>query len=341
MLAVFFGLGLLHGSGVQAVEIDWVAVGAPGNEAGRYGFGAVAYPYQVSKYEITNAQYAEFLNAVAEYDPHGLYYPSMAGSYGGITRSGVSPSYVYGTIAGREYNPVTYVSFYDTLRFVNWLENGQPTGFPDATTTEDGAYTFGSTTSVSARNDDATIVLPDEDEWFKASYFDPRAGVYYRYPTGTNELPTCAAPGVAANTAKCFDGDPNQGHPPVYATEVGGYPGSPSPNGSFDQGGNVWEWNETIISFGRGQRGGSFEYQAAALAASGQAHDDPVSESREVGFRVARLPEPGRGLLLMTALLTLACVRRASLAKRLPSRPFETAMRARPSRCYRGACSKS
>ena len=38
--------------------------------------------------------------------------------------------------------PVNLVSLYDAMRFVNWLENGQPDGPQDATTTEDGAYTI-------------------------------------------------------------------------------------------------------------------------------------------------------------------------------------------------------
>ncbi len=42
--------------------------------------------------------------------------------------------------------PVNVVSFYDSRRFANWLDNGQPTGAQDSTTTEDGAYdmSFGS-----------------------------------------------------------------------------------------------------------------------------------------------------------------------------------------------------
>ncbi len=41
------------------------------------GFGAVAAPYRISKFEITTAQYAEFLNAVAATDSNGLYNTTM------------------------------------------------------------------------------------------------------------------------------------------------------------------------------------------------------------------------------------------------------------------------
>jgi hypothetical protein len=57
----------------QAVTIDWVTVGDPGNACDIQSqgcFGAVAYTYQIGKYEVTNAQYAEFLNAVADTDTY-------------------------------------------------------------------------------------------------------------------------------------------------------------------------------------------------------------------------------------------------------------------------------
>ncbi len=38
--------------------------------------------------------------------------------------------------------PVNFVDFYDSLRFANWLHNGQPTGAQNNTTTEGGSYTI-------------------------------------------------------------------------------------------------------------------------------------------------------------------------------------------------------
>jgi hypothetical protein len=60
---------LLLTSTASAVTIDWVTVGNPGNAADDTGYGAVAGTYQIGKYEVTNAQYAEFLNAKAASDP--------------------------------------------------------------------------------------------------------------------------------------------------------------------------------------------------------------------------------------------------------------------------------
>jgi hypothetical protein len=68
ILVILSLAGLLCGS--DAAEIDWVTVGDPGNPADVTGFGAVPYVFQIAKHEVTNEQYVEFLNAVAESDPH-------------------------------------------------------------------------------------------------------------------------------------------------------------------------------------------------------------------------------------------------------------------------------
>lgn len=138
LLAVLFYAYPAHAE----VTIDWVTVGDPGNgcETQSAGcFGGVADAYRIDKHEVSNAEYTEFLNAVAATDPNGLYNTSMGTLFVGITQTGSSGSYSYSTLAGRGDMPVNYVSFYDSLRFANWLHNGQPTGAQDITTTEDGA----------------------------------------------------------------------------------------------------------------------------------------------------------------------------------------------------------
>jgi hypothetical protein len=116
-------------------------LGDPGNACDTQTqgcFGAVFYTYRIAKQEVTNAQYAEFLNAKAASDPLGLYNTEMGSTgFGGISRNGGSGSYTYSVIAGREDKPVNYVSYFDALRFANWLNNGQGGG-----DTETGAYTL-------------------------------------------------------------------------------------------------------------------------------------------------------------------------------------------------------
>ena len=132
---------LLATTGIsQAVVMDWVTVGNAGNAADSTGYGSVGYEYKISKYEVTAGQYTEFLNAVADTDTYGLYDTLMwADGYGcKIERSGSAGSYTYSVASDWADRPVNLVSWYDCLRFANWLHNGQPTGSQDAVTTEDG-----------------------------------------------------------------------------------------------------------------------------------------------------------------------------------------------------------
>lgn len=289
----------------SAVDFDWVTVGDAGNACDAQAdgcFGAVSYTYKISKYEVTNGQYVEFLNAKAASDPLGLYATSMDVTvYGGITRKGTPGSFTYEVKSGYEDKPVNHVTFYDSLRFVNWLTNGQGSG-----DTETGAYTLlGGTASPSngltvLRNGGPGIFLPTEDEWYKAAYFDGALGIYFDYAAGSNTVNTCAAPGAAPNTANCNGAVGN-------VVDVGSYTGSASPYGTFDQAGNVNEWNETIItSDTRGRRGASFASALGNLAASNRGSSYPTNEVRGIGFRIVMVPEPGAGALLMAGLLGLA-----------------------------------
>jgi len=303
------------------VTFEWATVGDPGNAADDTGsgYGSVGYVYQISKYEITNAQYAEFLNAVADTDTYGLYSQWMGeehptqGDHGGITRSGNSGSYTYDAIAGWEAMPVNYVSFYDALRFTNWLHNGQPAGAQDPTTTEDGAYTIVAETYPSGplifRNAGATTFLPSEDEWYKAAYYDALSASYFDYPAGSDAQTSCALPGATANTANC-------GHVVGGVTDVGSYTGSVAASGTFDQGGNVWEWNEAIVTESRGLRGGSLTVLPFRLASSTRDDAHPAWEADLLGFRVASIPEPAPMLLHACALATLALLRRRARSDR-------------------------
>ncbi|MGE4605652.1 MAG: SUMF1/EgtB/PvdO family nonheme iron enzyme [Myxococcota bacterium] len=281
------------------ISIDYVTVGGPGNAPDTTGFGSVADIYQIGKFEVTNDQYAAFLNAKAAADPLELYNQDMGSDPGGITRSGTSGNFTYSAIAGREHKPVNFVSFYDGLRFANWLHNGQGDG-----ETETGAYRLADGPMVT-RNPEATIFLPSENEWYKAAYYDADAEPpsYFEYPAGTDDT-SCAVPGAAANTANCDD-------EVADLTDVGSYTNSASPNGSFDQGGNVLEWNETILEGNlRGLRAGDFINNASGLATSFGIGLAPSAEFETFGFRVASIPEPESGLLQTTALLVLLAWRK-------------------------------
>ena len=52
------------------------------------GYGSVAYNYAIGTYDVTAAQYVQFLNAVAKTgDPYGLYNPLMGGATSGPASS--------------------------------------------------------------------------------------------------------------------------------------------------------------------------------------------------------------------------------------------------------------
>ena len=70
------------------LEWSWATVGDAGNAADSTGFGAVASAFRIMSFEWTNAQYAEFLNAVDPQgtNPNSIYNASM----GSNARGGIS-----------------------------------------------------------------------------------------------------------------------------------------------------------------------------------------------------------------------------------------------------------
>jgi len=271
-------------------------VGDLANTPDDTGRGSVDYVYKIAKYEVTNGQYTEFLNSVADTDTYGLYNTEMASGYagtGGITRSGSPGSYTYSARAGYENFPVNYVSYYDSLRFANWLNNGQTSGSQDSSTTEDGAYTFMGATTVSGRNLGAKVFLPNENEWHKAAFYkggSTNAG-YWTYATQSNTLPNNNPPSAdTGNSANYYNDGWAVGSP--YLTDVGAYTLSESAYGTFDQNGNMWEWNERVGDQSPAHRGASWVSQSGRLPRDYYSQSDPDSEVYSNGIRLASLPEP-------------------------------------------------
>ena len=167
-LAVLAGISLITPT-FATVNIDWVGVGNAGNATDTATgslYGAVSYAYNIGKYEVTNSEYAQFLNAKGASNSNGIYYAGMA-SYG-ITQGGSSGSFSYSVTSGFENKPVVYVSWFDAARFTNWLGNGQGSG-----DMETGAYDLmDAVTGIISVNPGAKAWLPTEDEWYKAAYYN-------------------------------------------------------------------------------------------------------------------------------------------------------------------------
>ncbi len=299
--------------------METVPVGNPGNPGESSGdfktciCGGVDYVYQIGKFEVTAGQYAEFLNAVAATDTYQLYNPNMNGDSLGcqITRHGASGSYTYdfsgrpsGTEADWVDRPVNYVGWGDAARFANWMHNGQPTGDQNICTTEDGSYElFGATTDpvlLGIRSEpDATWVIPSEDEWYKAAYHknDGPTANYFDYPTSSDIDPSYLLIDPDPGNNATFRHDDGQNFfwtidAPFWRTEAGAHENSVSPYGTFDQGGNVWEWNEAadglVVGSGRGLRGSSWSNSLMELRAARRRHAEPTFETDDMGFRVAK-----------------------------------------------------
>ena len=268
-------------SASASITMDWVNVGNPGNAADSTGYGAVADAYQIGKYEVTNSQYGAFLNAKGASNSGAIYNSSMTGT--GITQNGSSGSFNYSVTSGFENKPVVHVSWFDAARFANWMMNGQGGG-----DMETGAYTLnGATSGIITANIGAQVYIPTENEWYKAAYYNAATTSYSLYPNGQDTITTA---------------DANYGGAVGSTTDVGSYTGDGSSYGTFDQGGNVWEWNDAVISgSSRGLRGGAFGGSEVFLRAAFRLSNDPTSELNNIGFRVASVPEPTSLLLTMLA----------------------------------------
>ena len=164
-------------------------------------------------------------------------------------------------------------------------------------------------------------MIPSEDEWHKAAYHknDGVTGNYFGYPTSSDAAPGQDMADVSGNNANSYTSPFTY---PIdsgkYTTVVGEFQNSDSPYGTFDQGGNVWEWIDGIVQsrYGscRGLRGGSFASDGPSDPLRASARYDgvgPLHTHSDFGFRVARVPEPASMLMLGLGGLTLLRRRRA------------------------------
>lgn len=281
------------------VTIDYVTVGAPGNAPSIQwdgGIGAVSYVYQIGKYEVTNAQYGEFLNAVAAADPYRLYRTSMSTS--GITRNGTAGSYTYSVTAALANHPVVHVSWFDAARFANWLANGQGSG-----DTENGSYTLnGAFSGVPVpANPGAQVYIPSINEWYKAAFHQGN-GTYAEFANGRDAI-TIA--------------DANYDNSIGSRTDVGSYPAGNF--GIHDMAGNVSELTS------RGDYNlAAYQSDPSFIPAWGGNFTSPregasqknimgADERNTIGFRlasVATVPEPSSVLLAALSGCVLLILRR-------------------------------
>ncbi len=169
--------------------------------------GAVGYRYGIGQLEVTVAQYVAFLNTAdpAGRNRHKLYSTTESSAewpkYGQIDYSGHARTGRHYAVASPEWagKPYGFANFLRSARFANSLHNGKvvskkasaANGFHYVTyrvrlsrRTETGMYDMHR--RAMTRSHKSGFVIPSQNEWIKAAYYDPSGGgtySYWEYPT--------------------------------------------------------------------------------------------------------------------------------------------------------------
>jgi hypothetical protein len=188
--------------------------------------GNVPYNYGIGELEVTVKQWVAFLNTVDPFgrNTHKLYSEDESGAawprFGEINFSGGAKPGRHYTAAAKEWldKPYVFANFLRAARFDNSLFNGQvlsrrsgsSNGFSYVTyrvrisrKTSTGMYNM--RTRAPERSSKTGFVIPSQNEWIKAAYYDPKGGgtdSYWQYPTNEGEFGpiTATNPAVPAQT---------------------------------------------------------------------------------------------------------------------------------------------
>jgi formylglycine-generating enzyme required for sulfatase activity len=219
----------------------------------------IAYDYWIGRHSVTNSQYAIFAKDV-----------------------GISFSFP----KGKELHPVVYVSWRDSLGYIQWLNKKH-------------AKDLGRV---------HRLALPSEPEWEKAARgTDGRV-----YPWGV-DFDASYDQGVDLGRDRCNIDESQKGG---TVAVIENSPGGDSPYGAANMVGNVWEWTRSLWSrtkeapepeyiypykFNDGRedesvdgprilRGGSFFNSRWLARCAFRGWDMPEVQYRYVGFRIAIIP---------------------------------------------------
>jgi Domain of unknown function (DUF4188) len=207
---------------------------APKTPAGCLRVGSVASSYRIGELEVTVAQWVAFLNTVDPRgtDPHDLYDSSESAAswprYGQIDFASRARRGFHYRVAFRQWadKPYGFASFLRAARFVNSLTNGKVLrrrarragGFSFVTyrvrlsrRTERGRYNLARhKRSGATRARKRGFVVPSQNEWIKAAYYDPSGGgtlSYWKYPTNAGVFGDGTATAPASTTLDPGTGD--------------------------------------------------------------------------------------------------------------------------------------
>ncbi len=299
----------------QDDAIEFVTVGAPGNEAFNkpnwedypnspaLGRGRVDYTFRIAKYETTTAQYLEFANTF--YGVPNSDLPAFL-TLGGPVFWGAGPDRNYhgpgrqwslDTLPGSAMRPVFGISWRDAALYCNWLHNGKSSdpasllyGAYDVSTwgdNADGSFSDGLTHLPGAK-----YWIPTYDEALKASHYDPNRygqgqGGWWLNKSMSDEFLVSGPPGAGQTSAGWTDGFSGE-----YLIPLGAYPDSLSPWGMLDTSGGTAEWVEEVFRHERGYFG-SVAGQSAGFDVIYQISSIYPSSTAFNGFRLASaVPAP-------------------------------------------------
>ena len=262
-----FVIAAIGPAAALAVTIDLVPVGNPGNVADVQPgglFGRVTASYQIGKTEITNAQYLEFLNAKAASDPYGLYNTSMGTFEGGIIQTRfVGILHIHGE-AGcggcgsswldlhlrRQTSRVRIVVRRDSVCELD-EQRARLGRYRDRRIHADGRHVGSYECRHNYTKCERHLVpCPAKTNGTRPPITTRRVLRTLTIRQVPMRLPTISCrSGDSGNSANYLVGSKTTTGDPAYPyTPAGAYASTHSPYGTFDQGGNVAEWNETLVN---------------------------------------------------------------------------------------------
>ncbi len=207
---------------------------APQTQPACQQVGGVRYRYRIGQLEITVGQWVKFLNTAnpTGRDPHNLYDPTESPTawpkYGQIRLSSRARKGRHYSVGYPEWadKPFGFANFLRAARFVNSLYNGRivskragsSSGFRFVSyrvrlsrKTERGMYDLARHKRTGAtRAHKLGFVVPSQNEWIKAAYFDPSGGgtySYWKYPTNPGVFGDGTATAPATTTLDPTSGD--------------------------------------------------------------------------------------------------------------------------------------
>lgn len=284
--------------------------------------------YEIGRYEVTNAEYAAFLNTalgageitvtsnvvyLSGNSADALFYPQAVFSYSQITHSGgtftprTRSSRTLGLVSMADH-PVVAVTWHGAAAYCNWLSRQQ--GYQEVYA-QSGLWP-----SNLSRNG---YHLPTEAQWERAAGWDPAHNDpvvqgHWRYGFQCDSIDFSRANYVNGSTSA----NPLSLTSYPYTSPAGFYNGvnvsrtgaivnSPSAAGCYDMSGNVWEWCNDwwyrvyavdSVSDPAGPSTGTYRVLRGGSSGS-NGHDcrsaerdpaNPSGRNHGIGFRVSRNP---------------------------------------------------